>query len=722
MQSRLRRVVVVSVIALGVAASWSIGLADDDEKKRKREQLVSEINKHLESMAYALRGVASSSSGESSIDQSRSEAEYVKSKASSLRDVAGDDDTARRMSSYYADYADRFREAASYLRQMKTGQRALDELPRACEDKDRELLDRVKRYVERNDPKGTEEIPRLAQELGRPFADRLADADRKRSDMQSWRDRAKYFSDSDGKWSDVRNNLRDSADQVYEHFNSHWERSRKACNDLSKQDKHPAVEQALRQLVQGEKGRQDLYQDLDRKLDEITKTLNDVARDTSLSDVDRAASLANDLQSAIDRLAYVKGEDRKAGEMANNWPRYNSTYRETVRHLRILKEGQFRVDPAPAKCTGMKERLEALIKQYDRDPNGIDDIEKLAREYASTLATSFSNASNEDSKMQSARSTISGFSLSEGKWRDVSDAMKRTSEAVYAYWQTALKNAHTACDALALGERNPRVQEAIKALGEHATSTIKTYESEVAAWRERVRVYKRRDCDEMTRLWEALCGPLDYEPNEEEDKAAAWALSDQIVAGLLPGVATLLSEYDAIKRRGEELQKKAKTRDDATRILASLVEDFQKLEKLQLKTGWRGSNNPLVQFYISYGVQQHKRMEGSSSYSCDARDVSFGTNKRPDCVSAAHCTIFEFKPNNSTAISAGNSKLSSIYLPQVTAYYQKHLDDRTVPDNDHGGTEVMRRLASKCLRNGKIELTGRVETYERCERKYDCTQ
>lgn len=442
--------VVVAMVAIRPGQAGN----DDDARRLKDE-----INKRLATIADLLRDAASSSSGEDAIERSRSEADSVKSQARALRDVAGDDSTARQMADRYPDYADRYRESAAALKQLRRDQRTLDELPRLCEDKERELQDRIKPFVERNNPAGTDEVPRLAQQIGRPIYDRMADAERKRSDLQSLRDQALRFSDSDGGWSDVRSRLRDSTDQMFGYFNNQLERARRACADLSKLEKHPAVENALRQLMQGERGRQDLYQDLDRKLENIARTIESAARSSSTSEVEKALDLAGDLQNAIDKLSYVKGEDRKAGEMASTWPRYQAAYREAARQLLLLKQNQFRLDTAPDKCKKHKEDLQAMIKQYvDRhDPNGVDDILRLAQSQGATLTAAFASANDEDSRMQSLRSNIAGVSLGDGKWREISTSLKRTSDEIYAYWKQAIQKAHDACDTLALGERSPQV-------------------------------------------------------------------------------------------------------------------------------------------------------------------------------------------------------------------------------------------------------------------------
>ena len=174
-------------ICLGCAVLFTAiapGHADDADDAKRRESIRGDISKRLASMLDLLRDVVSSSSGEDRVERSRTEADAVKTLALSLRQLKNNDSTTTQVADRYPDYADRFREAATALKQLRHDQNVVDDLSRLCEERERDLQDKIRPFVDRNNPAGVDEIPKLAQQIGRPVFERLLDAERKRSELQ----------------------------------------------------------------------------------------------------------------------------------------------------------------------------------------------------------------------------------------------------------------------------------------------------------------------------------------------------------------------------------------------------------------------------------------------------------------------------------------------------------------------------------------------------------
>src|SRR5262249_42325183 len=152
---------------------------------------------------------------------------------------------------------DKYQEAARYLKELKNGQRSLDDYPRRCEAAARELQDKVRVYIDNQDPRGLEDVPRLAREYGRVGKEALEQAERKKYEMGQWRDRAAYFSDSDGKWSDVGSYLQSAVSSIWSEFQKPYDQIKRddVCGYLAKDEQNPVATDALSKLSEGGKGR-----------------------------------------------------------------------------------------------------------------------------------------------------------------------------------------------------------------------------------------------------------------------------------------------------------------------------------------------------------------------------------------------------------------------------------------------------------------------------------
>jgi|GEM_PF-3712672 len=163
----------IALLVLGVVAAGPVR-ADDD----KRSRLMGEIDALLDQMKDKINRVPGSISYYE-IEEARGKASEVKSKAGELRDVKGSDSTADRESSYYPGYADDFREAASNLQRMKDAalRQADTRLWEKCHAADRELRDAVASWVDKKDPRGLTEVPKLAEDSQERIGDALRKAD-----------------------------------------------------------------------------------------------------------------------------------------------------------------------------------------------------------------------------------------------------------------------------------------------------------------------------------------------------------------------------------------------------------------------------------------------------------------------------------------------------------------------------------------------------------------
>ena len=687
----------------------------DEESDRKR--YLDEIDSLLDGLASDLDRVPADS-GTGYLDYAARKADEVKDKARRLYDVRGSDERAKRYGELYPGIADKLKEATGYLRQMKEKQRELDALPRLCEDKQRELADKIRSYTDTNNPDGLEEIPALGRNLGKPLREAVEQADRRKSELETWKDRVRYFSDSEGKWSNVRSELHEAAEGIYDPWKRNWEQAKRSCNDLIKEDRNPAVEAALRLLADGEKVRQEIYRELDRQLDDAARAVDDLERDSTEYDVETAVRATNAVQAQLDKLTSAQGNDKKAGEMVRNWPRYVSALRETLSKLRTLKQGQFLVDKAPTSCKDSQDRLSETIKRIldARDYDQKDQIPLVARNLGKSIEEKLQLATTHDAAMRGNRDAIKGFSISEGKWQPLATNLKESADAIFKHWEDALGAARNSCNELAKGEQHQAVVAAMKILEaahSNTESELARIDADQRKWYERVRELRGWYKEDTKNVRDLFCN-LEESPGDYAEGDAFAALLNQIAERMRGRLAPRWSELTTESNRllpilGDlKSAPEGKVRRDASILLGKLEGTLRSLVNL-MNDELKGANDPEFRMMVETGKNEHKRIQADSS-KCDASEISIpGARARMDCVkvSSGVCTIVEIKPNNSEAIRKGRSRLDD-YRREMGKFYAANRDN--VDKAFTGELDVFK----KCISNNRIELEVDVRVYDLC--------
>ncbi len=693
--------------------------ADDVEDKRR--VLIIEINYLLKEMRDRLDRVPGSSSYYE-IDESRSKASEVKKKAEELRNVKGSDSTADKLSSYYPGYADKFRESADHLKSMKDARIRQGEtkLWERCQDADRKLRDDVSRFLDKNDPRGLTEIPRLAEEAQRQFQDPVRKADDTHRQMDSWKGYARNFSESDGEWSGVSSELREGADGLWDQWKQAHEATHMKCDDLLKGKYHPHVVTAMEKLADSDKSRASLYERLDKSLEQAASYLSGVAGRSGMSELDNAVGLADQLLSTIDTLKSARGEDDKAKRISDSWPDKVKEYRRAVEVLRLAKAQQFVIDRAPEVCKNAEQELSALVQKYTGNPELADEglqviterAEKLGNEYRGRLEA----AEKKRDEIERYQNEAMRFTFDEGKWRGVKDNLHEGAKGIYGYFKSKHEEAKSACGKLALGVANPAVQEGLKRLGDttkNAVAELEAVKTDYETWkRDRKSGFLQYYHDDTYAIRDAFCNYDDAEPDKLE----------KVLADIMSRSQNRLqASYDDLERRAMEMVARLDrikgdtsiSGKERSALRSKVVAALQRLQKSKGKGLLRGMNDPKVRSRVEYGKTAHK----SKQDSCLAKEVDVGGGFI-DCVrvSSNECQVIEIKPNNGYAKAVGKK--------QVEGYEQKL--QSTLKS---GGPDAFKsgalRVFQGCLwvptkeeeAQGKkpiLNLKTDVETYEYC--------
>jgi hypothetical protein len=237
----------------------------------------------------------------------------------------------------------------------------------------------------------------------------------------------------------------------------------------------------------------------------------------------------------------------------------------------------------------------------------------------------------------------------------------------------------------------------------------------------------RIDEDAHHAIWEAYCGKLD--PKSENDLRFATEIALTYQQKELDKVRELMDKSKDLIRDLDKLRNDAATKSDADDLARKLQPELDNLRKMESGAVLKGSNNPFVQYAIEYGKKMHMEMESSLGSEPRIKDKNFpGMNGRPDLVfiDGDGLWIYEFKPDNSAAMSKGKEQLDR-YAPAVRAYFKNLFPNGRAGaygsnDGDHGGEDFLKKLKAcdKCWSSNGMDIEVRVDVkaYSPCDVRF----
>ncbi|MBV8757202.1 MAG: hypothetical protein JO257_08010 [Deltaproteobacteria bacterium] len=700
------RILLVVVVLCGAAR------ADDDENAQKRSELISAIKQLVADIPGKIPG---------DLDSAVDKAREVKSKLSELASVKGDDSTAEDMVDHWGDYADNFIGAVSPLKQLVLWQERFKDFDSQCQGRDATLRQQIKAFVDAKNTDGITQILPLADQVLSDIKPTWDDGERQ-NDVNN---RAKSDVDSvglSGDWSNVRDALRSAAQNAKDTWDHHRSDYQRSCQPLLAPRDHPAVVEAMRLLADTKQARDNLIAKLRQEVRQIAADLGGVRDQSDDGKIAGTERTVAQVQSDLGALDPLKGTDPTAGVIATRWADLVRQYLAGEASLRQLKQYQHTLDNGPDKCKQANQQLQTAISTaiQTKDPNGVATITQLAKQLAQPIIDALKAADDTKSKILALRDAARSFAPDDEAWKEVAASMSYDAIDLDTFWEQQLGLAHMSCDSLAKAEQNPDVVQAIATLMDTGKDVMATFMRLSDQWLADGKSCHRLDCDEMALMWDAFCGN-DWEPGDDPNKDNGIDLVNDLKSKMRDRMQPVIDKYPQTVAASQSPLANPATQADTQRRLDDLQAEKEKLDRIGAGGAFRGADNPMIQYAIRYGVDQHTRMEGQ--YGCDVKDEDFGTGDRPDCVVFDRCMIYEFKPDNPRAITKGNAQLTR-YKKTVNDYYGDLAKRGRDPDDARlGGPGTIDRLrkAGCVSADGEVSFGTKIETYAMCANNYQCT-
>lgn len=229
-------------------------------------------------------------------------------------------------------------------------------------------------------------------------------------------------------------------------------------------------------------------------------------------------------------------------------------------------------------------------------------------------------------------------------------------------------------------------------------------------WLSKARAAGRLDCDMLKKMWELSCG-ADLEANEPDEINKMKADISGLTARLASDLTNLEKEYTPLKQKAADLKNSKKSTPELNTLALKMEKTKTNLKTLHDTGAAKGVLHPSVQLAVEYGKRKHADYNGK--YSCTIYDQQLTSGRtRPDCVIVGPdaCYLYEFKPDNSAAVSKGRSQLND---------YRNNI---TIAKAGQSLPKYQRETMSKYCANGdkmKFKVVD-VKTYQMCRQEYRC--
>jgi hypothetical protein len=676
---------------------------EEEDQVRNTEDYLSRIKDKLD-------GIVSDSSS-SDIDYALDYLNNVKDSVDRLKNLSPQNEPARTMVSYYPDYISKFRDSVRYLKQMKDAQVRADDsrLSERCNDAARNLRSFMQDFVDKKDPNGLYKIPDEAEKVGRTYGEELKKMQDLHSEMDRWRSYGRSFSESHGRWSDVRSELHDGVSDIWDRWSRRMEETKSRCQDLARGKDWEPVKEAMSKLGNFGQVRTVIRKKIDEKLQATASQLRDLDAKSgdAASEIQGAQRSVDEVLGFLGELKDVQGEDREAREVADRWPSQARALKESIDAYRKLKAGQNYLDPDVQACQTELSELTRFLSEKTgtegkKNPKAsASDVRTRAEATQKKWQAKKADADKLSSELSGFRDRVN-FSFRDGEWSRVVDALQGSASKSLAAFNVKRAQLYDSdpCRQLQLGVSAREVDQALKSLGEHGGSIGRRYEEtkrKFWAWKKDAQEFRWTVHLQSKELRQAFCDDADWDRKIQQMAEANASRNQSRFNDLMSRRDQLLNEVDQLINDSRDASLPA-----FKRKLVEYLNPLLPLREWDLK----GYGNPFIRAHVERGKQEHSSRQSSYrikelEFPC-SNPVTGGSVCRLDYMNG--CTIVEIKPRNKGAIEQGQKQLEA---------YKKGLEDLYKQQGKAMFTRNFAELA-KCESNGELRLSTKLDLYDFC--------
>lgn len=210
-----------------------------------------------------------------------------------------------------------------------------------------------------------------------------------------------------------------------------------------------------------ESDRRTYLHDIEARLQSAASELSGFESDSDAGDLDDARGYVREVESLVDKLDDVKGDDSQARDVASRYPRYVSDWYEAAGYLRQLKDRQKLAAGYLTSCKAWDEAMKERARTAKDDPRAAEDLSTFAKSVGRQGEDLMNEARRTRDQLEDAADEVRDFSAGDNGWARLRDVTRASGDAIWRLWDRDYQDAVRACDEVVKRERHRAVEEAL---------------------------------------------------------------------------------------------------------------------------------------------------------------------------------------------------------------------------------------------------------------------
>lgn len=201
--------------------------------------------------------------------------------------------------------------------------------------------------------------------------------------------------------------------------------------------------------------------DIESKLALAAGELAGFESDSDAGDLDDARNYVREVESLLDKLDDVKGDDSQAKDVASRYPRYISDWYEAAGYLRQLKDRQRLAAGYLTSCKAWNDAMTERARATKDAPKAAEELSAFAKSVGRQGEDLMNEAARARDQLDDANDEVRDFSASDNGWARLRDVTRGSGDAIWRAWDRTYQDAAKECEEVKKRERHRAVDEAL---------------------------------------------------------------------------------------------------------------------------------------------------------------------------------------------------------------------------------------------------------------------